>query len=62
METKSGIGKEPLWMSRRVWGAALSLLAVISLVVLPERAELFAGIFSVVAGGLGLTSWIMPKN
>jgi len=60
--TSGGINAEPFWKSRRVWGAALSLVAAILLVAFPNAWEYLAPILVVIAGALGLTSWTLPKK
>ena len=58
---RTGAGTEPVWQSRRVWGAALSLLAVIGIVLAPEQYEFITAICAAAAGALGITSWVKPK-
>lgn len=54
---------EKFWQSRRVWGAGLSLLAIIASVMFPEKVpDVVIPVFSAVAAMLGLTSWRFPKE
>lgn len=53
---------EKPWKSRRVWGAALSLLATAAVVALPEFSEVWIAIATAMAGVLGLSSWTFPKS
>lgn len=58
---RTGVGTEPFWKSRRVWAAALTLLATIGIVVAPDQYELVVGAAGLIASGLGITSWVKPK-
>ena len=58
----TGMGTEPFYMSRRVWAAALTLLATVGIVYAPEQYELIVGACALIASGLGLSSWVKPKK
>jgi hypothetical protein len=57
----TGMGTEKFYESRRVWAAALTLLATIAVVLMPEQYELVISVGTLAATALGLTSWIKPK-
>jgi len=54
--------KEKFYTSRRVWGAALALLATIGVVVLPDQYDLIIAASTVIASTLGITSFVSPKK
>ena len=53
--------KEQWYMSRRIWGAVLTLLVTVGLVVVPGQSQVLLGLGSLVATYLGLNSWVKPK-
>ncbi len=53
--------KEKWYQSRRMWGAILSALAAVGVFLFPEQYEAVVSLCTVLAGGLGVTSWIKPK-
>jgi len=61
MKKKTGISTEPWYMSRRVWACVLTLLATVSIVLMPDQYEIWKAAGTAVATILGLTSWTFPK-
>lgn len=56
-------GNENFWESRRVWAAALTLLATIGAVLIPEQVDqILIPAFGIIASLLGLGSWGFPKE
>lgn len=54
---------EHFWESRRVWGAGLTLLAVIASAMFPQHVpDVIIPLFGVAASLLGLHSWRFPKE
>lgn len=54
---------ENFWESRRVWGAVLTLLAIIASVTFPEKVpDVIVPLFGALASALGLHSWRFPKE
>lgn len=53
--------KEPWYMSRRVWGAVISAAVLTGVLLAPEQYDNWVALGSLVAGALGVTSWVKPK-
>ena len=60
--SEGGRGKEPWYKSRRIWSAAFSGVALTLTLLYPEQHDLIVHACVVVAGSLGLTSWVKPKK
>ena len=58
----TGYGFEPVYKSRRVWAALLTLIVTAGIVFAPEQYELIVGAGGLIASGLGLTSWLKPSK
>lgn len=56
------IKKEPIYKSRRLWSAGLTLLATIGIIAAPEHYEIMRSIGLIVASSLGIGSWVFPKK
>lgn len=57
-KTIGGKGNEPLWKSRRIWGAILAGVSAVAVSLgYPQVAAALAGIGSI----FGITSWVKPK-
>ena len=61
-QTGGGMGKEAFWKSRRVWASTLTLLATISLAIYPLASNNIEVGATLIAGLLGLSSWVFPKK
>lgn len=59
--TNGGIGNEPIWKSRRLWGAVLSAIAAGLVAFSPDKYQVVASIAGFIAAALGIVSWTMPK-
>ena len=53
---------EKWYQSRRLWGAGLTLVATIILLVTPENYDLVSSFMMLAASALGITSWVAPKK
>lgn len=53
---------EKWYQSRRVWAAALTAVATILVIAMPENIELLTAVFGAGATVLGLSSWTFPKK
>lgn len=54
--------KEPFWKSRRIWGAILTAITAIYVIIMPEHYDLAVMLGAGVASALGITSFIKPKK
>ncbi len=54
--------KEPIYKSRRIWAAGLTLLATVVITAMPEQYVLIESATLVIASLLGLGSWVFPKK
>ena len=57
-----GKGNEPWYKSRRVWAAALSIGALVGVLVAPDQYDNIVMLGNIVAGYLGITSWRKPQK
>jgi len=62
MEVIEMVNKEKWYQSRRIWGACLTLAALIAMFFFPTQYDTIAMIGMGIASGLGITSWVAPKK
>ena len=58
----TGMGNEPFWKSRRIWGAILSGVVLTAILIVPDQYDLIIAGASGIAGILGITSWAKPTK
>lgn len=52
--------EQPWYESRRLWAAALTLVATAAIGFAPEQYELIVQAGMLIAMGLGIRSWVAP--
>jgi len=57
-----GIGNEKWWKSRRLYGAALSVIVALGVFLAPDQYDTIIGLGAMIATGCGITSWVKPKK
>jgi len=57
-----GMGNEPWYKSRRIWGSILSGAALTLVLVFPEEYNIIVAGASGLATAFGLTSFMKPKK